>query len=252
VVGDHWFVDHFRREGYATDYISNETVSNTGELSPNLMDPVALDFSRPQVMVVPRAFADRVKGLLTSRGVAFAETGFRYHLLYRTEPARVDQPLYWNGLELNELEPRVGGRMAFPFRPLREYAPGAQTASLRFGAEFEVTGVAASLDRGARRIDLAFEVLPLRETGRDWWIFLHLLDEQGKIVAQGDFRMEQAGFATSSWLPGKRVVLERDLALPPGFAGKASVLMGVTDPRWRKRLKLGGDQTKAVVWRGEI
>lgn len=252
VVGDHWFVDHFRREGFATDFISNETVSNTGELSPNLLDPVALDFSRPQVMVVPRAFADRVKGLLTSRGVAFAETGFRYHVLYRTEPARVDAPLYWNGLELNDLEPRVGGRMAFPFRPLREYAPGAQAASLRFGREFEVTGVAASLDRDARRIDLAFEVLPLRETGRDWWIFLHLLDGQGKIVAQGDFRMEQAGLATSSWLPGKRVVLERDLALPPGFAGKASVLMGVTDPRWRKRLKLGGDQAKAVVWRGEI
>jgi len=105
---------------------------------------------------------------------------------------------------------------------------------------------------GAQRQDPAFEVLPLRETGRDWWMFLHVLDQQGKIVAQGDFRMEQAGLATSTWLPGKRVVLERAVALPSGFSGGVSVLVGISDPRWHKRLKLEGDQTKAVIWHGDI
>ena len=252
VVGDHWFVDYFRRQGFATDYISNETISNTGELSPNLTNPVALDFSRPQVLVVPRAFLGRVEGLLRGRGVAFSETAFRYHAVCRTEPAKVDPPLFWNGLELNNLEPRVGKRMAFPFRPLREYAPGAVATSLRFGKEFEVTGTAASPDRAARRIDLAFEVLPLQETGRDWWLFLHVLDQEGKVVAQADFRMEQAGLATSRWLPGKRVVLERAATLPPGFKGKVSVVVGIYDPRWHKRLRLDGGENKAVVWQGEI
>jgi hypothetical protein len=252
VVGDHWFVDFFRSRGFATDYISNETITNTGELSPNLTSPVALDFSRPQVMIVPRAFLGRVEGLLRSRGVRFSETPFLYHVVCRTEIARVDPPLFWNGLELNDLEPRVGERTAFPFRPLREYAPGAVATSLRFGKEFEVTGIAASHDRAAGRIDLAFEVLPLRETGRDWWVFLHALDQQGKIVAQADFRMEQAGLTTSRWLPGKRVVLERAVAPPPGFAGKLSVVVGIYDPRWRKRLKLDGDTTKAVVWQGDF
>jgi len=252
VVGDHWFVDYFRGQGFATDFISNETFNNTGELSPNLVSPVALDFSRPQVMIVPRAFIGRVEGLLRSRGVPFSETAFLYHVLCRTEAAKVDPPLYWNGLELNDLEPRVGKRMAFPFRPLREYAPTAAATSLRFGREFEVTGIAVSHDQAARRIDLAFEVLPLRETGRDWWMFLHVMDQQGKIVAQGDFRMEQVGLATSSWLPGKRVVLERAVALPSGFSGGVSVLVGISDPRWHKRLKLEGDPAKAVIWHGDI
>ncbi len=252
VVGDHWFVDYFRRQGFATDYISNETINNTGELSPNLVSPVALDFSRPQVLVVPRAFLAHVEGLLRGRGVRFSETPFRYHVVCRTEIAKVDPPLFWNGLELNDLESRVGGRMAFPFRPLREYAPGATATSLRFGKEFEVTGVAATQDRPARRINLAFEVMPLRETGRDWWLFLHLLDQQGNLVAQADFRMEQAGLATSNWLPGKRVVLERVVAPPPGFKGKATVVVGVYDPRWRKRLSLDGKETKAVIWQGDF
>jgi hypothetical protein len=252
VVGDHWFVDFFRRQGFATDFISNETFNNTGELSPNLLLPVALDFSRPQVVVVPKAFLGRVEDLLRSRGVRFSETAFRYHVVCRTEIATVDPPLFWNGLELNVLEPRVGKRKAFPYRPLREYAPGAAATSLRFGKEFEVTGVAASHDRAARRIDSAFEIVPLRETGRDWWMFVHVLDQQGKIVAQADFQMEQGGQTTSSWLPGKRVILERGVALPPGFKGKVSVVIGITDPWWHKRLKLAGDETKAAVWQGEI
>ena len=103
VVGDHWFVDFFRREGFATDFISNETIDNTGIVAPNLAGPVPMDFSRPQVMIVPRAFLGRVEELLRSRGVTFSETAFRYHVLCRTEIAKVDPPLFWNGLEMNEL-----------------------------------------------------------------------------------------------------------------------------------------------------
>lgn len=252
VVGDHWFVDFFRREGFATDYISNETISNTGELSPNLVSPIPLDFSRPLVLIVPRAFIGRVRGLLRGRGVPFEETGFSYHVLCRTEVAKVEPPLFWNGLELNDLVPRVGERMAYPWRPLKEYAPHAASTSLRFGKQFAVTGIAVSRDRAARRLDLAFEVLPLQETGRDWWIFLHVLDRQGEIVAQADFRMEQAGLATSRWLPGKPVVLERSVTPHPGFSGQASVVVGIYDPRWRKRLKLDDRQTKTVIWQGEL
>jgi hypothetical protein len=252
VVGDHWFVDYFRREGFATDYISNASINNCGQLSPNLAAPVALDFSRPQIMIVPRAFRERVEGLLRGRGVPFSATAFRYHVVCRTEPAKVDPPLFWNGLELNDLVPRVGKRVAYPSLPLRESAPGATATSLRFGEEFEVTGIATAFDPPSRQLNFAFEVLPLRETRRDWWLFLHVRDAQGKIIAQGDFRMEQMGLPTSRWLPGHRVVLQRAVTPPPGLAGKVSVVVGVHDPRWRKRLRLPGDQTEAVVWQGEI
>jgi hypothetical protein len=252
VIGDHWFVDFFRREGFATDYISNESINNCGQLSANLAHPVPLDFSRPQVMIVPRAFSGRVAERLRGRGAPFVETAFRYHVLYRTEPAAVDPPLFWNGLELNDLVPRVGERLAYPSPPLREISPGAAEASLRFGKEFAVTGIAASYDSSRRRMNVAFEILPLRETGRDWWMFLHVRDAQGSIIAQGDFKLEQAGLPTSRWLPGHRVVMQRSLESLPKAAGKASVIVGVYNPKLRKRLRLDGGQTEAVVWQGEL
>jgi hypothetical protein len=106
VVGDHWFDNFFRREGFATDFVSNETVSDTGNRNPNLAAPVPLDFSRPLMLIVPSAALPSAEALLRARAVAFARTELRHHALLLTEPARVDPPLYWNGLELNELKRR--------------------------------------------------------------------------------------------------------------------------------------------------
>jgi len=103
VVGDHWFANYFRRQGFATDFISNETVTDTGSDNPNLKAPVPLDFSRPHLLVVPRAFLPAAQSLLRGRGIAFSETPLRHYVLCLTAPARVNPPLYWNGLALNEL-----------------------------------------------------------------------------------------------------------------------------------------------------
>jgi 4-amino-4-deoxy-L-arabinose transferase-like glycosyltransferase len=108
VVGDHWFVNFFRRQGFATDYISNDTVTDTGNPNPNLIAPVALDFSRPQLLIVPRAFLAPVEVSLRGGSVPFSRTELRHHVLLLTEPARVDPPLFWNGLELNRLARRPG------------------------------------------------------------------------------------------------------------------------------------------------
>jgi 4-amino-4-deoxy-L-arabinose transferase-like glycosyltransferase len=106
VVGDHWFVNHFRREGFATDYISNRTVTDTGNPNPNLAAPQALDFTRRQLFIVPRAFLPSVESILRGRSVAFGRTPFAHHVLLLAEPARVEPPLFWNGLELDELDRR--------------------------------------------------------------------------------------------------------------------------------------------------
>ncbi|HWR98122.1 MAG TPA: glycosyltransferase family 39 protein [Candidatus Methanoperedens sp.] len=103
VVGDHWFVDFFRREGFATDFISNQSVNDAGKLNPNLVAPVPVDFTRPQVLIVGKAFVPSIEGLLRRRGVAFSETALRHHVVCVTRPAAVAPPLFWNGLELNEL-----------------------------------------------------------------------------------------------------------------------------------------------------
>ncbi|HEY5998235.1 MAG TPA: hypothetical protein VI078_02920, partial [bacterium] len=60
-------------------------------------------FSRAQLLIVPRPYLGRAERLLRTRGVAFIETPLRYHTVLQTAPTRVDAPLFWNGLELDEL-----------------------------------------------------------------------------------------------------------------------------------------------------
>lgn len=109
IVGDHWFMNFFQQQGFATDFISNETISDTGELNPNLNAPVALDFLRPQLIIAPKAFLPAVEKLLRDRGIPFSETSLRYHVLCLTRPAKVAPSLFWNGLELNDLARTDGG-----------------------------------------------------------------------------------------------------------------------------------------------
>jgi hypothetical protein len=103
VVGDHWYANFFRGQGFATDFISNETVTDTGKLNPNLIKPVALDFTRPQLLIVRRAFLPSVEASLRGASIPFDRTELRHHALLLTGAARVDTPLFWNGLELNAL-----------------------------------------------------------------------------------------------------------------------------------------------------
>jgi 4-amino-4-deoxy-L-arabinose transferase-like glycosyltransferase len=103
VVGDHWYANYFKRQGFATDFISNDTVTDTGNPNPNLIAPVALDFTRPHLLIVQRAFLDSVEASLRGGSVPFGRTELRHHVLLLTEPARVAPSLFWNGLELNVL-----------------------------------------------------------------------------------------------------------------------------------------------------
>ena len=103
VVGDHWFANYFRRQGFETDFISNETVTDTGRDNPNLKAPVPLDFSRPQLLIVPRAFLPAAQRSPAGARRYLQRNPLRHHVLCLTGPARVNPPLFWNGLELNEL-----------------------------------------------------------------------------------------------------------------------------------------------------
>jgi hypothetical protein len=107
VAADHWFVDFFRREGFPTDFISNESFNDFGQREPNLAAPVPLALARPHRIIVERPHLGAVGELLRARGVAFREVPFRYFAILETQPAAVDPPLYWNGLELDSLSAGV-------------------------------------------------------------------------------------------------------------------------------------------------
>jgi hypothetical protein len=249
VVGDHWFSDSFRLQGFATAFISNESINDCGQKNPDVETPAPLDFSRPLALIAPRPFLAATERLLAGRGVSFTRADFPHHVVFWTRPARVEPPLTWNGLELNELGRRSGKRIGLPWPRLQEYVPGAQPSGLRFGKEFELTATAVARDRERRLVRLDFEVMPLRETRQDWWFFVHLRDAGGRTVAVGDFPMKQLDFPTSRWAPGSAVLLEQTIAVPPEVDGKLSATIGIWNPRWHRRLRLPDGQSETVIWR---
>jgi len=70
-------------------------------------------------------------------------------------------------------------------------------------------------DRAACRLHFDFYWQALSEMDQLYWVFLHLVDEQGQIITQHDrgpgIRAKQP---TTAWLPGEVVVDPVDLALP--------------------------------------
>jgi hypothetical protein len=67
--------------------------------------------------------------------------------------------------------------------------------------------------------------------GADFFIFVHLLDAAGNIVAQRDAPPWQGGFPTSSWRPGTLVVDVDDLPLPASLPpGSYTIAIGMFDP----------------------
>jgi Dolichyl-phosphate-mannose-protein mannosyltransferase len=67
--------------------------------------------------------------------------------------------------------------------------------------------------------------------GRDFFIFVHVLDAAGNTVAQRDAPPWQGRFPTSSWRTGTLVVDVNDLALPKELAaGEYTIAIGMFDP----------------------
>lgn len=83
-----------------------------------------------------------------------------------------------------------------------------------------------------------------RATGRfdrGYTVFVHLLDEQGKLVAQRDSPPRGGRAPTTLWLPGDAYSDEYDLALPTSLPpGEYKLTVGMYNPSDGKRLPVTG------------
>lgn len=89
---------------------------------------------------------------------------------------------------------------------------------------------------------------------RDYFVFVHILDAAGQIVAQRDAPPWQGRFGTASWRPGSLVVDINDLVLPAGLPpGQYRLVAGMFDPASgaRPATTVGG-QPNGEVPIGEI
>lgn len=81
-----------------------------------------------------------------------------------------------------------------------------------------------------------------QQPDRDYWVFLHLVDPHGKVVAQIDTSPAGSHLPpTSQWQPGEQVSVPLPLPLPaPRPRGVHFLTMGVYDPQTGERLVLQG------------
>ena len=96
----------------------------------------------------------------------------------------------------------------------------------------------------ALRLNLYWQ--PLQKLDQNYAIFLHLLDAQGRIVAQRDTLIRAYDYPTSRWQPGELVVDLADLYIPPELPDGAYRLeFGAYDMQSMARLPIDGEPSGA-------
>jgi hypothetical protein len=76
---------------------------------------------------------------------------------------------------------------------------------------------------------LTYEML--KQTGAEGTAFLHVLDENGKLVAQDDHTPQRGEYPTDLWTPGECVRETFTLNIPPDASGKLRAVTGFYSPK---------------------
>jgi len=159
--------------------------------------------------------------------------------LYTLSPDGTLQPLG---------EPVVAGQVAVKDRIPAE--PGAmdRPATADFGGQIELLGYDTARQPGELAVTLHWRAL--RPPAQDYAVFVHLLDAEGRIVAQHDGQPQNGAYPTSVWDTGEVVADEHVLDLPADLpAGSYRLRVGCYLPGSGDRLPVtgGGDSVELNV-----
>ncbi len=81
------------------------------------------------------------------------------------------------------------------------------------------------------------------ETDRSYAVFLHLVDEQGRLVAQRDSIPVEGSLPMNLWLPGEIISDTHALALPATLLpGRYTLRLGLYDPASGERLPISSER----------
>ena len=114
----------------------------------------------------------------------------------------------------------------FVLRPEKPTGPEEQvrfTAPIQFGGLFELIGLETNLDENT--VTLWWQVAA--ETGTDYTVFIHLIDENGRIVAQSDQIPNNGLSPTSIWQADD--IIRDSHYLPVDLSSGTSLLIGAYD-----------------------
>jgi 4-amino-4-deoxy-L-arabinose transferase-like glycosyltransferase len=134
-----------------------------------------------------------------------------------------------------------------------ELAKEAQPLALDFSGQLKLVGYQApTTTKAGQSLTIGLYWQTLKTPGRDYTTFLHLLNSDGKIVAQVDLPPFAGTRPTSTWQPGQLVRDEYPLSLPGNLpAGQYRVVVGLYLPDG-PRLNLADGRIEADMFNLEV
>ncbi len=141
--------------------------------------------------------------------------------------------------------------MLLDLAALDEHLPHAYSVSQPAGSSFDGGMQLVGTD-GIRVANNSLSViiywLASTQQSTDYTLFLHVIDANGKLVAQADGLALQGDWPTSAWQPGHTLRDERSVPLPGSTpAGAYKLLAGWYDPV--SGVRLGAADAAGVAWR---
>ena len=121
--------------------------------------------------------------------------------------------------------------------PDRLFAPpeSGVTLEIPYGDEVQLTGYTVSEDGDQLTVELVWQALG--EISTAYNVFVHLVDEQGTIIAQEDGEPANWTRPTTGWAPGEYIVDLHSLTLPPDSdLDGLHLRVGLYDPVTGQRL----------------
>jgi len=105
--------------------------------------------------------------------------------------------------------------------------------------------LAAEGARPGETVTLSLYWRVTRAVDRNFTVFVHLLNEQGQLVAQQDSEPNAGQYPTSAWVPGEVITDTHAIPLPPGLpSGRYLLSIGMYEWPSRERLPVTLDGAK--------
>lgn len=116
-----------------------------------------------------------------------------------------------------------------------------ESLGVRLGDEINLEGYRL-MDREVRAEDIVRLRLHWRveeEVGEDYKVFVHLLDKEGRLVAQRDSEPQGGMRPTSGWAEGEEIIDNYGVVIPEGMpTGEYEIVVGMYDPQSGERLPI--------------
>jgi mannosyltransferase len=164
-------------------------------------------------------------------------------------PGKVDIILTLDGygsLKLGEVDIDKSAR-SFTLPVMQQQADSSFGGIARLRG-YDFTGTSADHSQ-PYTLTLYWEALNQQPLATNYVVFTHLLDKDGKVIAQHDGTPADGDSPTSSWVAGQIITDPHALAFLGGsdYTGPASIEVGLYDPLSSKRLTLSNGEDHLVL-----